>query len=97
MAAYVKGRQFKNTATSTGPFDLEPGQYACTVVATFGGGSVKLQRLSSDGTTYVSVDSGTDFTANGAANVNLCFGTYRFTVATATAVYADISPVVLTD
>lgn len=92
---YGKGTRFSNTSGNTGGFDLAAGKYAIQAVATFGGGSVKLQRLSVDGTTYVSVSSSTDFAAAGYATVDLPDGTYRFTVATATAVYAEVVPIFL--
>ena len=59
--------------------------------ATFGGGSVKLQRLSLDASTYVSVASATDFSAAGGTIVDLPPGTYRLTVATASAIYAEVA------
>lgn len=86
----VDRQAFSNIAASTADFTLIGGAYGIQVSATFGGGSVKLQRKSLDGSTYVSVDSSTDFAANGYANMNLPNGTYRFTIATATAVYAEI-------
>ncbi len=92
--SYIKGWQFKNTSTSTSGFDVVAGKYAAQVVATFGGGTVKLQRLSADASTYVSVSSTTDFSAAGFATVDLPQGTYRFTVATATGVYAELVPIV---
>ena len=93
--AYIKGWQFKNIAASTGGFDLVEGQYAVQAVATWGGGSVTLQRLSSDGSTYVTCL--TAMTANSYATVNLPAGTYKFTIATATAVYVDIMPILTVD
>jgi hypothetical protein len=47
-----------------------------------------LQRLSPDGTTYVTVIPA--FTAAGYTNQFLPGGTCRLTIATATAVYADV-------
>jgi hypothetical protein len=47
-----------------------------------------LQRLSPDGTTYVTVIPA--FTAVGYTNQFLPGGTYRLTIATTTAVYADV-------
>lgn len=90
---YIRGWKFSNTGTSTGGFDVPPGKYMAGVKATFGGGSVKLQRLLADGSTYASVSSATDFTADGNGTVDLPGGTYRFTVATASAVYADLVPI----
>ena len=82
-----------NITTTTAAFTLEGGLYGMDVVATFGGGSVKLQKLAADNTTYVSVSSGTDFTAAGYATANLPAGKYRLTIATASAVYASIGRV----
>jgi hypothetical protein len=58
------------------------------VVATFGDGSVTLQKLAADGT-WAPL---TAFTANGYATVNLPRGTYRVAIVTATGVYASIAP-----
>lgn len=93
MPTSVDGKGFSNIGASTSGFVLRGGTYGVFVTATFGGGSVKLQRLSLDGTTYVSVASATDFTAAGGTLVNLPPGTYRFTIATASAVYAEVSGV----
>lgn len=93
MATAVDGKGFSNIAASTSGFVLKGGAYGVFATATFGGGSVKLQRLSLDGSTYLSVGSTTDFTAAGGALVNLPPGTYRFTIATASAVYAEVAGV----
>jgi hypothetical protein len=69
-------------------FPLTGGRYGITVIATFGGGSVTLERLAGDGATWVT--AATAITANGFAAVELPRGSYRFTVATATAVYVGI-------
>lgn len=74
-------------------FTLAGGRYLTCAVATFGGGSVKLQRLAGDGTTYVSVSSTTDFTAAGCAAVDLPAGTYKFLITTSTAVFATVDRV----
>jgi hypothetical protein len=93
VATAVDGKGFSNISASTASFTLKGGSYGVTAVATFGGGSVKLQRLALDGSTYVSMASATDFTAAGGTVVNLPPGTYRFTIATATAVYAEVQGV----
>jgi hypothetical protein len=80
---------FSNISASTAAFRLTGGKYLVDAHATWGGGSVKLQRLAADATTYVSV--GADFTADGSAAVSLAPGQYRFTVATATAVYVSVN------
>ena len=88
-ASATEAKQFSNIAANTAAFALKGGKYAVNVVATFGGGSVKLQALAADGSTFLSVSAATDFAAAGYANVDLPPGQYRFTVATATAVFAN--------
>lgn len=90
MPTATDGAGFSNISASTAAFALKGGSYGIAVAATFGGGSVKLQRLALDGSTYVSMSSSCDYTAAGGAIVNLPAGTYRFTIATATAVYAEV-------
>lgn len=88
-----ESKQFSNISATTAQFNLKGGKYGVNAAATFGGGSVKLQTLLADGSTWASVSSATDFTAAGYATVDLPAGVYRFTIATATAVYANISSV----
>jgi|SRR5215467_5318979 len=51
--------RFSNISATTALFSLKGGKYAVEVVATFGGGSVKLQTLLPDGSTVASVSSTT--------------------------------------
>lgn len=81
---------YSNISANTADFQLRGGKYGMSCVATFGGGSIKLQKKGADGTTYQSVSSGTDFTAAGYATVDVPPGNYRLTIATASAVYADV-------
>ena len=90
----VETQVFSNISATTAAFTLRGGQYGVTVSATFGGGSVTLQRLSADGATYVTAL--TAFSAAGYQTIALPSGTYRLAVATATAVYADVTAVVTT-
>jgi hypothetical protein len=91
MASAADGASFSNIAATTSAFTLEGGKYSAAAIATWSAGSVKLQALGPDGSTYLSVSSPTDFSANGfAAAVDLPPGQYRFTIATATAVYASV-------
>ncbi len=85
---------YSNISASTAPFTLRGGQYGITVHATWSSGSVTLQRLAVDNSTYVTVL--TAFSADGYASVNLPSGTYKFTVATASAIYLDITSIVTT-
>jgi len=81
---------FTNIAANTANFELKGGKYGVAAVATWGGGSAKLQMLGPDGSTFLSVATATDFTANGYAAIDLPPGIYRFTIATATAIYAAV-------
>jgi hypothetical protein len=83
-----EARTFSNIAATPTSFALKGGLYGLTVIATFGGGNVALQRLSPDASTYVTVI--TAFTAAGYASASLPPGTYRLAITTATAVYADL-------
>lgn len=87
---------YKNVSTTQGPFTLRGGNYSIEAHATWGGGSVTLQRLAADGSTYVTVGAFSAFTADGTQNGNLPGGTYQFLVATATAIYVDLASVVTT-
>jgi hypothetical protein len=84
----VEKVSFSNILATPASFILRGGNYGVTAKATWGGDSVTLQRLSPDGTTYVTVL--TAFTADGYQNANLPSGTYRLLVATATAIYVDV-------
>jgi hypothetical protein len=93
MATSTENKTFQNIAASTAAFLLKGGKYAIAALATFGGGSVKFQTLGPDGATFLSVSSATDFTAAGDATVDIPPGQYRFTIATATAVFASASSI----
>lgn len=74
-------------ASATGSAASFPGGRAAFLAeATFGGGTVKLQGQSPNGT-WIDVTSGS-LTANGFVLLELPPGQYRANVATATAVYA---------
>jgi hypothetical protein len=90
----VENVSYSDIAATPASFTLRGGCYGVIAKATWGGGSVTLQRLSIDGTTYVTVL--TAFSADGYAPVNLPGGTYRFLVATATAIYVEIVSIVTT-
>lgn len=92
-ASATESKQFSNISATTSAFRLKGGKYGVTVVATFGGGSVTLQGLAFDGSTFVTVLAA--FTAAGYATVDLPPGQYQLAVATATAVYASVTSVPL--
>ena len=77
-----------NISANTAAFVLRGGLYGVDVVAT-GTGTVTLEKLAGDGTTYVTALAA--FSTNGAyATVYLPPGTYKLAVATFTAVYAQV-------
>jgi hypothetical protein len=79
---------FKNISATTALFTLKGGLYGVIAHATWGGGSATLGGLASDGSTVVTVL--TAFSADGYATVYLPPGQYKFTIATASAVYLSI-------
>jgi hypothetical protein len=89
-ATSTDGNLASNVAATTAAFQLRGELYGAACVATFGGGSVKLQARGPDGTTYLSVGTATDFSAAGYTTVYLPPGQYRWTIATASAVYASV-------
>lgn len=90
MPTATETKQFSNIAATTAAFTLTGGRYAFTVAATFGGGSVTLQVLAGDGSTWLTVSNQT---AAAHATVDLTPGSYRVAIATATAVYVNLGRV----
>ena len=86
-------KRFSNISATTSSWAVEGGMYGIDVVATWGGGTVKLDKLSGDGTTYVTVST---YSANTYETQNLPTGTYRLTVATASAIYFQMTAVLYT-
>src|SRR5262245_38415548 len=81
---------FSNISGTTSAFTLTGGRYGFTVTATFGGGSVTLQVLAGDGTTWLTVSNQT---AANHVTVDLTPGSYRIAIATATAVFVTLGRV----
>lgn len=84
------------------------GHYLFTAKATWGsGGTVAVQRLAPDGSTYVDILAAYDASAaeqnepintlgaNGALIIPLAPGAYQLTITTATAVYAEVARIPL--
>lgn len=95
MASFHGGESqtFSNISATTAAFTLRGGLYGVTAKGTWGGGSLTLQRLAADATTYITALAA--FTTDGYATVSLPPGQYKFAVATATAVYVDITSIAL--
>jgi hypothetical protein len=90
MATSTEAVTFSNISATTAAFTLRGGKYAFTVNATFGGGTVKLQTLGGDGSTWIDVASQT---ANASVAVDVCPGQYRIAIATATVVFVIVGRV----
>lgn len=78
-----------NVAADSAAFTLLGGKYCIDAVATFGGGSLTLQRLGPDGVTQITATAA--ILAAGTVNVDLPPGQYKVAVATATAAYLRIT------
>jgi hypothetical protein len=92
----VDGQEFSNISATTAVFYLKGGFYMVAAVATFGGGSVELQALGPDQSTWLSVPAAfpvgaaLKLTVAGVIEGYLAPGQYRFTIATATAVFCSV-------
>jgi len=81
---------WKNISATPTAFKLPAGLYELTVhTETWGGGSVTLQRLAADGSTFATAF--TAFSADGSATAYVPSGTYQLTIDTATDVSADLA------
>jgi hypothetical protein len=80
---------WNNISATPANFQLGGGSYEVDVVATFGGGSVTLNREAHDRVTFEQVL--TPFTANGIQFADLPAGTYQLAIVVATRVYAKIA------
>lgn len=80
--------RFENIAATTSAFVLNGGKYTFAVAATFGGGSVGIETLGPNGSSWLSV--GTPPVAAGVTTYDLPPGQYRVVIVTATAVYVTI-------
>ena len=93
-AATYNGQELQtwsNISATSAAFTLRGGLYGVTVIAG-SWGTVTLQRLADDGSTYVTAL--TAFSANGYASAYLPSGTYKLTIASATGVYADVTSII---
>jgi hypothetical protein len=89
MASTGDSVKFSNIAANTSAFPLLGGKYGVAATGTFGGGSIALQILLPDGSTWV--PAFTAFAAAGFSVIDLPPGQYRLAIATATAVYASVT------
>jgi len=80
---------FSNISATTAAFALRGGKYAFTVNGT-GFGTVRLETLGGDGTTWVTVSSQA---ANASVSVDLYPGQFRIGITTTTAVFVIVGRV----
>lgn len=88
---FQDGFSFTGGSADVGPYKVSGGRYGVGVSATWGGGTVTLQCLMPDGSTYVTAASA--FLADGVAVVDLPAGMYKAAIATATAVQFFLAPI----
>jgi len=85
------------TSADSGAKTLKGGRYLFNATATFGGGSVALQAMLADGSTFATItDAGgnaVSLTAAGWKTVDLTPGQYKLAIVTATAVFANATSV----
>jgi hypothetical protein len=94
MTTPVDEVSFSGISATTAAFPLKGGYYLTSCVATFGGGTVDLQLLGPDQSTWLATPTASHFTANGiVATAWLPPGQYRFAIATATGVSCSVSGV----
>ena len=99
MTTAVDAKLFSNIAATTAAFTLKGGYYMVAAVATFSAGSVELQMLGPDQSTWLSVPAALPagvalkLSAAGAIQGYLSPGQYRFTIVTATAVFCSVAGV----
>lgn len=91
MGTATETIKFSSIAASTAPFNLKGGRYDIVATAT-GAGTMGLQILAADGSTFIPVH--TAFAAvTGFVTVDLPPGVYKFVIAGFTAVFATIASI----
>lgn len=80
---------FSNISATTAPFVLRGGSYWIETKST-GSGTIDLQKLGPDGTTYTARITQITATA-GQQTISLPPGTYKVAIATFTAIYVEIT------
>lgn len=86
------GQTFDNLSATPASFPLGGGRYSLVVNAgSWSSGSVQLQTLSRDGSTWINV--GSAVSADGVASLELPPGQYQLSITSATGVYAVIARV----
>jgi hypothetical protein len=87
----IESNAFNLGSSSSARFTLEGGGYTLDALATWGGGTVKVQAVGPDGSTLI--NTALTLSANGTISGALPAGTYQITVTTATAVYASLTSI----
>lgn len=89
---YKDGVSFSGLSATPAAFTLLGGKYMLAAHATWGGGSLTVEALMPDGTTYIAVTNGA-LTADGSLTLDLPPGTYELVIATATGVEGALTKV----
>jgi hypothetical protein len=89
MGTATDAKLFSNISATTAQFNLNGGYYMVAAVAAFAGGSVELQALGPDQSTWLSLPTALKITVAGTIAGYIPDGIYRFTIITATAVYCS--------
>jgi len=95
--------KYADFSATQGPFTVYGGRYAFAASGTWNSGSLALQMLGPDGSTYIDIVSAYDVSAaeqnepintlksNGMLQIDLCPGTYQLTVGgSPSALYASV-------
>ena len=91
----TESRQFSNISSTTAVFSLIGGKYGLDISGTFSSGSVQVQTLSIDGSTWIPV--GSSVSANGVQVLELPIGQYRTAVSgSVSAVYFSLTRIAKT-
>jgi hypothetical protein len=98
MTTAVDSKEFSNISANTAAFYLQGGLYTVAAIGSFASGSVELQMLGPDQSTFLSVPAAYTAgaalkisTSNGMISGYLPPGTYRFTLTSATGVSCSVT------
>ena len=87
---YRDGISFEDQSADIGPFQLLGGKYLLAATASWNAGSLALQALMPDASSYVAITNGS-LSADGTLSLDLPAGSYRLAVTSATAAQGSLS------
>ena len=89
---FKDGVSFEDQSSDIGSFSLLGGRYLLAATATWNAGSLALQMLMPDGSTYIGITNGS-LSADGTLSLDLPAGSYRLAVTSATGAQGSLSRV----